>query len=455
MPAPSPQRRVSPAGVLLGSFAGAILLGAALLRLPVMQTKGDVSFLDCLFTSTSAICVTGLASVDTGVAWTTAGLATITTLVQAGGLGIMTFSVAMIYLAGRRPSVRSHLAVRGALGPVPGHEIGRLARDVLLYTVTLEALGALILFWRFWQDMPAGQALGVAVFHAISAFCNAGFSTFSANLEDYTADPTVNLVVMALIVLGGIGFVVLREVRVWLLWPRRAERRRPRLSLHTKVVLLTSVALIVGGALVLWLLEHNASGGQAWRGSVWPVLFCSVTPRTAGFNTVPMAELSNSSLLFIILLMFVGASPGSTGGGVKTTTFAVLMALLSGRLRGQDQVVMGKRGISQAQVGEAQTLVLATGLVLTMAVLLLVSLDYDMQGRERGDLLAYTFEAVSAFGTVGLSMGITYDLAPAAKIVLILLMFLGRVGPLTFIYLVSTRFAPARYRLAEERLMLG
>jgi trk system potassium uptake protein TrkH len=260
---------------------------------------------------------------------------------------------------------------------------------------------------------------------------------------------------MSLITLGGIGFVVLRELRVWLFWPRRSECGRPRLSLHTKVVLVTSASLTLGGAMALCVLELNASGGQAWRGSLWPILFCSVTSRTAGFSTIPMAELSNSSLLFIIFLMVVGASPGSTGGGVKNTTFAVLVALLRGRLRGQDQVVMGKRGISPAQVGEAQSLVLATGLVLALAVLLLVSLDYDQQGRERGDLLRYAFEAASAFGTVGLSLDITSTLGPAANVVLILLMFLGRVGPLTFIYVVSTRFASARYRLAEERLMLG
>ncbi len=448
-------RRISPAGVLLGSFGGAILLGAAVLRLPFMQTRGDVSFLDCLFTATSAICVTGLVSVDTAAVWSTAGLATIALMIQAGGLGIMTFSVAMIYLAGKRPSVRSHLALKGALGPVPGHEIGRLARDVVLYTLTLEALGAMVLFWRFWQDMPVWPALGVAVFHAVSAFCNAGFSTFAKNLEDYTSDPAVNLVIMLLIILGGIGFVVLRELKAWLFSPRGKGMRRPRLSLHTKVVLKTTAALLVGGAVALWALEYNASGGQAWRGSIWPILFNSVTPRTAGFNTIPMADLSNSSLLFIILLMFVGASPGSTGGGVKTTTFAVLIALLRGRLHGEDRVTMGRRGISAAQVGEAQTLVLATALVLTLAVLLLVSLDHDMMGKDRGDLLAYAFEAVSAFGTVGLSTGITFDLVPASKLALILLMYLGRLGPLTFIYVVSTRFSPARYRLAEERLMLG
>ncbi len=446
-------KRVSPAGVLVGSFAGAILLGAALLRLPVMHTQNAVSFLDCLFTSTSAICVTGLASVDTSTVWTSWGLFTIALLIQAGGLGITTFSVAMLYLAGKRPSVRSHLALKGALGPVPGHEIGRLARDVIMYTLVIEGLGVLILFLRFWLDFPPAQALGIAAFHAVSAFCNAGFSSFGPNLEDYTADATVNLVIMTLIVLGGIGFVVLREVKHWL-FPASGQRPH-RLSLHSRVVLGVTMSLILAGALVLWLLEYNANGGLAWRGSIWPVLFCSVTPRTAGFNTVPMADLSNASLLFIMLLMFVGASPGSTGGGIKTTTFATLLALLRARLSGQDRVTMGKRGVSEVQVGEALTLVLASVLALTLAIIFMVSLGYDQMGKNRGDVLPLAFEAVSAFGTVGLSMGITYDLSAGSKLVLIALMFLGRLGPLTFIYVVSTRFSPARYRLAEERIMLG
>ncbi|MFZ5586019.1 MAG: TrkH family potassium uptake protein [Thermodesulfobacteriota bacterium] len=452
---PNPISRLSPAQILVGSFAVLILLGAAALWLPVMQGQGPVSFLDCLFTSTSAVCVTGLITVDTATAWSGWGQALIALLIQAGGLGIMTFSMAMVYLAGKKPSVRSHLALRGALGPVPAPEIGALARDVVLYTLVIEAAAFAALWARFGQDMAWGAAAGVAAFHAVSAFCNAGFSTFGNNLENYPADAAVNLVIMALIVLGGLGFVVLRESRAWLAAVLARRPRRPRLSLHTRTVLITTAALILAGILLLFTLEWLSNGGAAWRGSLWPLLFAAVTPRTAGFNTIPVADLSNGSLLITILLMFVGGSPGSTAGGIKTTTLATLAALARSRLHGHATVSLGRRDLPAAQVGEATTLVLGSSLVVCLAVLFLVGLGGDLLGHDRGEVLSYAFEAVSAFGTVGLSMGITYDLRPQAKVILILLMFIGRLGPLTLIYLLAERYSPRRYQQAEERIMLG
>lgn len=445
--------KLSPPGALVGSFAGAILLGGGLLWLPVMQGPNPVSFLDCLFTSTSAVCVTGLVSVDTGTVWSAWGLALIALLIQLGGLGIMTSSMAMIHLAGKKPSLRSHLALKGALGPVSGHEVGGLARDVILYTVVIESLGIVALFPRFLRDEPPLKALANATFHSISAFCNAGFSLFSNNLEGHPHDSVINLTVMALIMLGGLGFLTLRELRHWL--PARGRRQRLRLSLHTKMVLTTTLVLTLGGVAGLFALEYFANGGQVWRGSLWPVLFTAVTPRTAGFNTLPMADLSNASLLLVMLLMFVGASPGSCAGGVKTTTLATLAALVRSRLRGQHQVTAFKRRVSDTQVGEALTVVLGAALALTLALVLLVALEMHQAGRDRGDVLSYAFEAVSAFGTVGLSMGITGELGAAAKLVLIGLMFLGRLGPLTFVYVLGTRYKPERYQLAEERIMLG
>lgn len=450
----NPISKLSPAQILVGSFAALILLGGLALWLPLLQGPKPVSFLDCLFTSTSAVCVTGLITVDTAVAWSFWGKVVIALLIQAGGLGIMTFSMAMIFLAGKKPSVRSHLALRGALGPVPAQEIGALARDVLLYTLVIETAGFLALWARFSLDMDWPAAAGVAGFHAVSAFCNAGFSTFSNNLENYPADPTINLVIMALIVLGGLGFVVLREVRGWLAAALR-RRRRPRISLHTRTVLITTAALIVVGAVLLFLLELESNGGLAWRGSVWPVIFAAVTPRTAGFNTIPLTDLSNGSLLLIIMLMFVGGSPGSTAGGIKTTTLATLVALARSRLHGHGAVSLGRRDLPAAQEGEATTLVLGSTLVVCLAVMFLVSLGGNWVGHDRADLLHFAFEAVSAFGTVGLSMGITYDLHPQAKIILILLMFIGRLGPLTLIFLLAERYSPRRFKLAEERIMLG
>ena len=450
----NPIAKLSPAGVLTGSFALLILLGAAALRLPWLQGATPVSFLDCLFTSTSAVCVTGLITVDTATAWNPWGKALIAVLIQAGGLGIMTFSMAMVYLAGKKPSIRTHLALKGALGPVPGHEIGRLARDVILYTLAIESVGFLLLWPRFAREMDWLSALGAAGFHAVSAFCNAGFSTFSDNLERYPDDPLINLVIMALIVLGGLGFLVLREVRSWL---GLRLRRRPtqRLSLHTRTVLITTAALIVAGAVGLFLLEWLSNGGRIWNGSPWPVIFAAVTPRTAGFDTIAPAQFSNGSLLFTMLLMFVGGSPGSCAGGVKTTTLAALVALARSKLHGQAGIILGRRSLPPGQVGEATTLVLGSTLVVGLAVMFLASLGGDWVGHDRGEVLAFAFEAVSAFGTVGLSMGITYDLHPQAKVILILLMFIGRLGPLTLIYMLAERYSPRRFQLAEERIMLG
>lgn len=450
----NPIAKLSPAGVLTGSFAAVILLGAAALRLPWVQGAAPVSFLDCLFTATSAVCVTGLITVDTATAWNPWGKALIAVLIQAGGLGIMTFSMAMVFLAGKKPSIRTHLALKGALGPVPGHEIGRLARDVILYTLVIESTGFLLLWLRFGQDMDWLSAMGVASFHAVSAFCNAGFSTFSDSLERYPHDPLINLVIMTLIVLGGLGFVVLREARAWIA-ARVLGRRRPRLSLHTRTVLITTTVLIATGALMIYLLEWLSNGGAVWKGSLWPVVFAAVTPRTAGFDTIAPAQLSNGTLLFTMLLMFVGGSPGSCAGGIKTTTLAALVALARGKLHGQANVSLGRRSLPPGQVGEATTLVLGSTVVIGLAVLFLVSLGGNWVGHDRGEVLAFAFEAVSAFGTVGLSMGVTYDLHPQAKIILILLMFIGRLGPLTLIYMLAERYSPRRFQLAEERIMLG
>ena len=442
---------LTPSRLVLASFAAFILLGAALLYLPVMQSASGVGMLDCLFTATSAVCVTGLITVDTATAWSPWGQGLILLLLQAGGLGIMTFSVALLYLARRRPGPRAHLALKGALGPVPGGEMNRLVRDVLLYTFVLEGLGAAILFGRFWLDHDAATAAALAGFHAISAFCNAGFSLFSNNLENYPTDPLVNLVIMALIVLGGLGFVVLRELVARL---RRRDNPPKRLSLQARLVLATTGVLIVGGAVALLAAESLAKG-PAWAEGAWPLIFQAITPRTAGFNTVPLNHLGNATLVVLMLLMFIGASPGSTGGGLKTTTLAVLFSLGLNRLRGRPGAQAWGRAVPQPQVEMALLLALGTTLVLAAAVVLLSAVGIADGGHVRGDFLSLAFEAVSALGTVGLSMGATPLLTPAGKVIIIVLMFVGRLGPLAFVYSLAQQLREPGYRLAEERVILG
>ncbi|MCB2186733.1 MAG: hypothetical protein KQJ78_09965 [Deltaproteobacteria bacterium] len=447
-------RFLTPARLLAGSFACLILAGAALLELPFCQAGAPVSRLDCLFTAASAVCVTGLITVDTARVWSGWGQLVIAGLIQLGGLGIMTFSVALLHLVGKKPSARSHHAIRGALGTVPAAELGRLTRDVLVYTVVLEAVGAGLLYLSFRRDFPPVEAAAQAAFHAVSAFCNAGFSLFSNNLMNYRGDWLVNLVVMGLIVAGGLGFLVLRELRAQFA-PGGARRRR--LSLHTRLVLFTSSGLIVVGWLVLMFLEHAYGGGRVWGGSPWAALFLAITPRTAGFNTVDLNQLSNASLLVLMLLMFVGASPGSTGGGVKTTTVACLWGMAWTRLRGRPGAVLWRRSISPEQLGQALTLMLVTLAALVAGVLFMVSfgLSGPDEGHMRQDFLALAFETASALGTVGLSLGVTPLLTPAGKLVLIAWMFLGRLGPLTLIFSLTQRLEHPGHRPVEERISLG
>lgn len=444
---------LTPSRLVLASFALFILLGTALLALPMMQGPGGVGLLDCLFTATSAVCVTGLITVDTATAWSPWGQGLILMLLQAGGLGIMTFSVALLYLARRRPGPRTHLAIKGALGPVPGGEMGRLVSDVLLYTFLLEGVGAAILFARFWADFPAPTAAALAVFHSVSAFCNAGFSLFSNNLENYPSDLTINLVILALIVLGGLGFVVLRELVGRLRRPKDDLPRR-RLSLQARLVLFTTGTLIVGGMVALLVAEWLGKG-PAWQQGPWTLLFQAITPRTAGFNTVPMSQLTNASLVVIMVLMFIGASPGSCGGGIKTTTIAVLWALAVNRLRGRSGAEAWGRTVPERQVELALLLVLGTATTLLIAVVLLSAVGLADGGHMRGDFISLAFEATSALGTVGLSLGATPLLTPAGKVIIILLMFLGRLGPLAFVYSVAQSLRDPGYRLAEERVIMG
>ena len=447
--------RLTPARLLVGSFAGLILLGGAVLALPVMQAGGSVGWLDCLFTSASAVCVTGLITVDTAVVWSGWGQAFIALLMQVGGLGIMTFSVALLELAGQRSSLRSHRAVQDALGHAPDLATGSLTRQVIAFTFILEAAGTAALYPSFAADHPPLQALALAGFHAVSAFCNAGFSLFRHGLERYAHDPAVNLTIMALIILGGLGFMVLREV--WRRLRRPHGATAMRWSLHTRLTVRTTLWLIVGGAALLALFELISNQGQAWNEGLWPVLFTAVTPRTAGFNTIDFNALSNASLMLVMMLMVIGASPGSCGGGVKTTTIASLALMVKCRLKGLPWAEAAGRKIPEAQVTGALALVLGYLVVLAVGILALLSLELAdrFAGHDPRDMLAMAFEAASALGTVGLSLGATPHLSAAGKLVVMGLMFVGRVGPLTLAYSLGRGALNPTYTPAEERIAIG
>lgn len=404
-----------------------------------------MAFIDALFTATSAVCVTGLVVVDTATAYSGFGQSVILALIQLGGLGIMTFSSLILLVAAGRVSLKDRLAVQSTFRPSAGGDFRSLVTSVFVFTMSLEAAGTLSLFLRFRRDFPAPRALALAGFHSISAFCNAGFSLFSGNLTAYRGDWAVNLTLMLLIISGGLGFFVLRE-----LGQRAVRGGRYRLSLHSKVVLVMTAALIVVSAALLLGLEHGRSmRGYSGTEKVLSAAFQAVTARTAGFNTVDLAAYTSASAYLLILLMFIGASPGSTGGGVKTSTLGVILAFLRSKIRARESVGLFRRTIPDENVTRAYTVIsLAMSLIFAMTFLLLLA----QPGLGFKEVL---FEVVSAFGTVGLSLGITPDLSAANKAALVLTMYVGRVGPVTLLYAFSRTRAAGRFEYAEESVMIG
>lgn len=436
----------SPAQVLVAGFASLIVLGAVLLALPTSSRDGvALPFLDALFTSTSAVCVTGLVVVDTHDEFSLFGQLVILCLIQAGGLGIMTVSTLVFLVLGRRVTLRNRLLIQEAMNQLTLEGMVRLIRKVLIVTAVVEGAGMLLLAVRWSFDMGIPRALYYGLFHAISGFCNAGFDLFGGfrSLTGYTADVWVNLVMTSLIVIGGLGFSVVSEVI--------AHRRGCKLSLHARVVLLTTAVLIAVGTVVIFLLELDnpeTLKPLSPLGKVLGAYFQAVTPRTAGFNTVSIGGMRAATQLFIVVLMFIGASPGSTGGGIKTSTFATLLLAVRSVVRGREDVEVFERRIPHRIVYRA----LAVSMI-SLALVIVVTMALSVV--RRSELLPVLFEATSAFGTVGLSMGITPTLSALGKVLIICTMFAGRVGPLTVATAIAQRQHANAVRYPEERVMVG
>lgn len=448
-----------PARLMALSFGATGLFGAFILCLPIsVERVHAVSFVDSLFTAFSAVCVTGLAVNTVSQHYTQFGQAVILALVQVGGLGIMVLSAAIAVLAGRRFRVRSSAVLAQMVDSESLAGLRRTVMMVVFYTLLIESLGAVVLYHVFKAHPEilaragspkagAGSPEWAAVFHSVSAFCNAGFSLTETNLKPFLSDATLVLCISALVILGGIGFPVLDEL-ARRGFNRLRGRRPDRLSLHTRVVLRTSGLLIVGVALFYAAAEWNgAFSALSFGEALTAAYFHSVSNRSAGFNVVDMGAMGSASLMVTCIAMYIGASPGSTGGGVKTTTFATLFAAMRSELDGRPARLLDRQ-LSPAVTRKATgTAVLSLG-IISVGVLLLFLV-------ERHQPLALTFEAVSAFSTTGLSTGITPDLSTPGKIVITLLMYVGRIGPLTLALALAAKPERARVSLPEERLAIG
>lgn len=444
-------RRLAPEIALVVSFAGLVALGTLILSLPISWAPGrSISVIDALFTATSAVCVTGLITLDTARAWSPLGQGVILVLLQIGGLGILTFSTFFLLLLGRPLSLSGKGVITRSHGKLTHLAVRALLVRIVSYALVIELVGAMVLSAYFAHESGWRSGVWQGVFHAISAFCNAGFSLFSNSLESYSASWVVNLTVMALVVLGGIGFLVLTDVEEWI-------RRRRRLSLHSKVVLTTTAILLVAGVVGFYAFEaHNTLAGRPAHEQALMSLFQSVTPRTAGFNTVPYGQLTNATLMMTMILMFIGGSPGSAAGGVKTSTAAILFGVLISRARGLRHATLYRRTVPEKLLGEALAIVLLSVTVVMAATFLLqwTELREMAHAGVRGEFLSLGFEAVSAFGTVGLSMGETTGLRSSSKLIVIALMFIGRLGPLTLAVALSRR-RRVEYQYAEEPVLVG
>jgi trk system potassium uptake protein len=444
------RRQFSPAQVLVLSFTALILAGTILLRLPASAAREPLTVLDALFTATSAVCVTGLIVVDTPNDLTVFGQLVVLALIQLGGLGYMAITTVVGLALGRHLNLHERLTLQEALNVQTMEGLARFVLTVFKLTLTFELTGALILTARWAGEHGIGQAAYYGLFHAISAFNNAGFALFSDSLMRYRGDWIVNLVITTLVICGGLGFVVLTEIgRV---------RQYRRFSTHTRLVITLTVALVIVTTAVIWFIERNNPRTLQSLGvseSLLASYFQAVTPRTAGFNTLDIGAMHHASLFLLILLMFIGAAPGGTAGGVKISTFSITVAVIWAMVRGTPEPTLLRRRIPQLLVARAFSICLIGFLALNIvAGTLLVT-----EGRE---LLPTLFETTSAFGTVGLSMGdagapvsLAGHFSGVGKVLVIAMMFMGRIGPLTLAVALARRRDAARVRHPEGKFLIG
>jgi trk system potassium uptake protein TrkH len=430
---------------VMAAFGAAIITGTLILLIPQMTVSGKISFIDALFTATSGICVTGLIVQDTARYFTDLGKTVILIMIQLGGLGIMTVGSIFGLILGRKIQLRDKLFINSSFGPRTHFVASKFFTTILAVTATIEITGFLLIFpiLYFKYSYPLRSAATFSFFHSISAFNNAGFSLYSDSLEGLASDIPINIIMMVLIIIGGIGFPVIAEIINF--------RKGKKLTLHTKIVLIMTGVLIITGAVLFFLFEFGnpeTIGNKPLGTKIMSSFFQSITARTAGFNTVPTGRLTQFSLFFLTILMFIGASPGGTGGGVKTTTFAVVTSGAISSLRGRAQNLLFKKRLPEGIFSRALTIIFTSIIIIVFSTIGIMIF-------EKCSLSEALFEVTSAFGTVGLSTGLTSSLTIPSKVILILCMYIGRIGLSTLALALAMRTSIDRAIHPEENVTIG
>ena len=434
-------------------FLAVIAVGTILLTLPFSSAAGNwTNLIVALFTSTSAVCVTGLSVVDPGTYFSFWGQFFVAALVQIGGLGYMTATTFLLLLLGAKFGLRDKVAIQQALDRTGMHDSAQLIRSIIAVTLIFEITGVFLLLPVFTADYPLNEALWLAIFHSVNSWNNAGFSLFKDNFMGYQTSILLNLVVTGLIVFGGIGYAVILELYLWLRDRMQRKMERIVFSLSFKVAVSTTLALLILGTIAFWLIEDRnpaTLGALSLQNQILGAWFQSVTPRTAGFNTIDIGKMTTAGLFLTIALMFIGASPGGTGGGIKTTTFRVLTSCTKAILQGKEEVLLYQRTVDISLILKAVGVVVGSVATVISATILIAVTDPKI------NFIQILFEVVSAFATVGLSTGITANVTAAAKLVLIMTMYIGRVGVLLLMAALLGDPKPSLVRYPEENLIVG
>lgn len=431
--------------ILALGFLAVIIIGAVILSLPISSRSGEpTNFLDAIFTSTSAVCVTGLITLDTSTHWSTFGQTVIMALIEIGGLGFMSFTVLISLILGKKITLRERLVMQEAMNTFSIQGLVRMVKYVLIFTVSVQFFGALLLSTQFVPEYGIIKGFFYSIFHSISAFCNAGFDLFGTSLVGYSNNTVVILIISALIIIGGLGFTVLLELYDF--------KGIKKLSLHAKIVIITTLILIFGGTLLMLLFEHKnpqTIADMNIKDKLLNSFFASVTPRTAGFNSISTSGMTLASKILTVILMLIGGSPGSTAGGLKTVTCAILVLTVISVIRGrEDTEVFGRR--LTKEIVYKSFIIVFIGLSLVIGVTMILS--YTEVGASFIDLL---YETSSALGTVGLTLGLTPNLSSLGKIFIMIMMYLGRVGPLTVMLALTRKRKKSGYKYPEGKILIG